>query len=133
MQWVCSVDLFPNEEAQVNLIVDPALSWTDQESSILTKVEETLAGEKLDAILCVAGGWAGGNAAAKGNWRLLETLGGSGLWGSIHSSWNLACSKVFHNWKLSCMSQPTIVYPNTYLQKNSLWQCFDPSRVFLEV
>jgi hypothetical protein len=28
-------------------------------------VESTLAGEKLDAILCVAGGWAGGNAANK--------------------------------------------------------------------
>ena len=31
------------------------------------QVEDTLNGEKLDAILCVAGGWAGGNAASKGD------------------------------------------------------------------
>jgi len=29
-------------------------------------VAEVLEGSKLDAVLCVAGGWAGGNAASKG-------------------------------------------------------------------
>lgn len=29
---------------------------------MLKKVDEALNGEKLDAIICVAGGWAGGNA-----------------------------------------------------------------------
>jgi len=38
-----------------------------QEEQLCGKVEEMLAGEKLDAIVCVAGGWAGGNAASKGN------------------------------------------------------------------
>ncbi|XP_033633553.1 dihydropteridine reductase-like [Asterias rubens] len=84
--WVCSVDLFPNEEAQVNLIVDPALSWTDQESSILTKVEETLAGEKLDAILCVAGGWAGGNAAAKALVKNSDLMCKQSVWTSVLSA-----------------------------------------------
>ncbi len=41
-------------------------SWTAQEQQVSQKVEETLAGEKVDAVLCVAGGWAGGNAASKG-------------------------------------------------------------------
>lgn len=31
-----------------------------------TKVEEVLKSDKLDAIVCVAGGWAGGNAASDG-------------------------------------------------------------------
>ena len=35
---------------------------------IQTKVEEILGGEKLDAIVCVAGGWAGGSARSKGSY-----------------------------------------------------------------
>ena len=30
------------------------------------KLDEELQSDKLDAIFCVAGGWAGGNAANKG-------------------------------------------------------------------
>ena len=70
-QWIGSIDLFPNEDAHANIIVDPAAAWTAQEQAISQKVEETLAGEKVDAILCVAGGWAGGNAASKGQWSRL--------------------------------------------------------------
>lgn len=33
----------------------------------MTQVGALLHGEKIDAIICVAGGWAGGNAASKGN------------------------------------------------------------------
>ena len=33
---------------------------------VCSKVEESLGSDKVDAILCVAGGWAGGNAASKG-------------------------------------------------------------------
>jgi len=66
LQWVGSIDLHPNEEAHANIIVDPAAAWIVQEQIISEKVEQSLGGEKLDAILCVAGGWAGGNAASKG-------------------------------------------------------------------
>lgn len=41
-------------------------SWTDQEQHVLTKVGDVLQENKLDAVICVAGGWAGGNAK-KGN------------------------------------------------------------------
>ena len=34
-------------------------------------MEDVLKEEKLEAILCVAGGWAGGNAASAGNTLLL--------------------------------------------------------------
>lgn len=38
-----------------------------QEKLVLSELEAKLNGEKLDAVICVAGGWAGGNAASKGN------------------------------------------------------------------
>lgn len=33
----------------------------------MTQVGSLLNGEKVDAVICVAGGWAGGNAASKGD------------------------------------------------------------------
>lgn len=41
-------------------------NWIEQESHVVDKVSQTLNGEKLDAVICVAGGWAGGNCK-KGN------------------------------------------------------------------
>lgn len=43
----------------------PGDSWTEQEEEITKHVEGMLGENKVDAILCVAGGWAGGNASAK--------------------------------------------------------------------
>ena len=62
MQWVGSIDLAENDKADVSIIVPKEGSWVDQESHVLQTVEKALNGEKLDAIICVAGGWAGGNA-----------------------------------------------------------------------
>jgi len=61
-QWVGSIDLSENEHADVSVVVPRDASWEDQESSVIGKVAESLAGNKLDAVICVAGGWAGGNA-----------------------------------------------------------------------
>jgi len=66
LQWVGSIDLVANEEASANIIVNPADTWADQEKAVADKVAEVLEGNKVDAVLCVAGGWAGGNAASKG-------------------------------------------------------------------
>lgn len=66
LQWVGSVDLVANEEASANIIINPADSWIDQGKAVADRVAEVLEGNKLDAVLCVAGGWAGGNAASKG-------------------------------------------------------------------
>ena len=65
-QWVGSIDLMPNENADANIIVKPCESWTQQEEEVCRDVEGVVGSEKLDAVFCVAGGWAGGNAAAKG-------------------------------------------------------------------
>ncbi|XP_034110119.1 dihydropteridine reductase [Drosophila sulfurigaster albostrigata] len=60
--WVGSIDLSENDKADVSVVVPRDASWEEQESSVIGKVAESLAGNKLDAVICVAGGWAGGNA-----------------------------------------------------------------------
>lgn len=60
--WVGCIDLAENESADVNIVVDRDADWVSQEQSVLSQVESSLKGDKLDAVICVAGGWAGGNA-----------------------------------------------------------------------
>ncbi|GBO04871.1 Dihydropteridine reductase [Araneus ventricosus] len=72
--WVGSIDMSANEEANANVIVKPNESWVDQESEVLSGVQEVLNQEKVDALICVAGGWAGGNAAAKGKNEVCHLL-----------------------------------------------------------
>ncbi|XP_043649680.1 dihydropteridine reductase [Drosophila teissieri] len=60
--WVGSIDLTENEKADVSIVVPRDAAWAEQEETVVSKVGESLAGEKLDAVICVAGGWAGGNA-----------------------------------------------------------------------
>lgn len=61
-QWVGSIDMAENDTADANIIVNRDANWIEQETTVLAKVEQELNGEKLDAVICVAGGWAGGNA-----------------------------------------------------------------------
>ena len=65
-KWTCNVDFMLNENADANVIVTNSENWVEQAKGIGTAVQNTLGAQKLDAILCVAGGWAGGNAAAEG-------------------------------------------------------------------
>lgn len=60
--WVGCIDLAENESADVNIVVDRDADWVSQEQNVLSQVESSLKGDKLDAVICVAGGWAGGNA-----------------------------------------------------------------------
>lgn len=62
-KWVVSIDLKENATAQANIIVDPAQSLDDQHKNIESRLAPLLGDTgRLDAILNVAGGWAGGNA-----------------------------------------------------------------------
>ncbi|XP_034244289.1 dihydropteridine reductase isoform X1 [Thrips palmi] len=63
--WVASIDMKEMEEADASIIVEPSENWTAQEKQVLAKVEEVLGSNKVEAIINVAGGWAGGNAASK--------------------------------------------------------------------
>lgn len=51
-----------NDQADVSIVVPRDATWTEQEQVVLDKVGDALQGNKLDAVICVAGGWAGGNA-----------------------------------------------------------------------
>eukprot|EP00128_Syssomonas_multiformis_P018752 Colp12_sorted_trinity150504_noHs@20350 len=62
---VLSVDLFANENADVNIVLSPSDDLDTQSTKVNAEVGVALADTKLDAVLCVAGGWAGGNASNK--------------------------------------------------------------------
>jgi dihydropteridine reductase len=62
-QWVGGIDMAENELADFNITIDRNADWVAQETQVLQKVNDALNGQKLDAVICVAGGWSGGNAA----------------------------------------------------------------------
>ncbi|PIO64162.1 hypothetical protein TELCIR_14221 [Teladorsagia circumcincta] len=63
-KWTLSIDLVANETANINVLVDGKEDWVSQETSIMSGVSAAL-DSPVDAIFCVAGGWAGGNAEAE--------------------------------------------------------------------
>lgn len=71
-----------NEEADANILVKPEESWVDQEQLVLTEVNKVLNGNLLDAVICVAGGWAGGNAAAKDFIKNADLMWRQSVWSS---------------------------------------------------
>lgn len=65
-QWVGSIDVNANDQADANILVKLDQSWTEQNASVLSEVSSAIGSDQVDAILCVAGGWAGGNAKSDG-------------------------------------------------------------------
>jgi hypothetical protein len=49
------VDLASNDSADANVIVDSSLDWGKQEELVCGEVDKILKGEKLEAILNMAG------------------------------------------------------------------------------
>jgi dihydropteridine reductase len=62
---VTSIDLKQNEQADVNITLGDGDSLEKQAELITQELQSSLKGESVDAILNVAGGWAGGNAGDK--------------------------------------------------------------------
>ncbi|EFO25938.1 dihydropteridine reductase-PC [Loa loa] len=84
--WALSIDVLRNETADANIVVNKDASWTEQEGFILKSIGETLNGERLDAILCVAGGWAGGSANSENMIKNSEILWKQNVWTSTISA-----------------------------------------------
>ncbi|KAI1278483.1 Dihydropteridine reductase [Halotydeus destructor] len=84
--WVGSLDLVENEDASASVVVKGDDSWEEQERSVVSQVDKVLAGSKLDAIVCVAGGWAGGNAAADDLVKNTELMIKQSVWSSVIAS-----------------------------------------------
>lgn len=84
--WVLSVDLFQNDLADANVIISGTSDWVEQGKEVATKVEEVLKNDKLDAIVCVAGGWAGGNAASNSLVKNCDLMCKQSIWSSVLAS-----------------------------------------------
>ncbi|XP_006629235.1 dihydropteridine reductase [Lepisosteus oculatus] len=84
--WVASVDITANEEANANVLVKITDSFTEQAEQVTADVSQLLGERKVDAILCVAGGWAGGSAKAKSLYKNCDLMWKQSVWTSSISS-----------------------------------------------
>ncbi|XP_043428826.1 dihydropteridine reductase [Prionailurus bengalensis] len=84
--WVASIDVVENEEASASVVVRMTDSFTEQADQVTAEVGKLLGEEKVDAILCVAGGWAGGNAKSKSLFKNCDLMWKQSMWTSIISS-----------------------------------------------
>nr|ACO15211.1 Dihydropteridine reductase [Caligus clemensi] len=81
--WILSVDTRANEKADANVIVDVTQDWCAQEQSVISDVSKVLSdGSKLDAIINVAGGWAGGSAKSKEFIKNADLMWKQSVWSS---------------------------------------------------
>ncbi|XP_012230000.1 dihydropteridine reductase [Linepithema humile] len=81
--WVGSIDMKPNEQANANIIVNPDNNWQEQQTEILAQIKDVLKDGKVDGIICVAGGWAGGNAAHKDFVKNSDLMWKQSVWSSV--------------------------------------------------
>ncbi|KAM8940418.1 dihydropteridine reductase [Pelodytes ibericus] len=84
--WVASIDVTENAAASASIVVKLSDSFTEQSDQVSTAVEKLLDGQKVDAILCVAGGWSGGSAKAKSFYRSCDQMWKQSVWTSAISS-----------------------------------------------
>ncbi|KAF9159869.1 hypothetical protein BGX20_002757, partial [Mortierella sp. AD010] len=77
-QWaVTSIDFFANQEATTNVLLEKSDSLEEQGKRVVDAIPGP-----IDAIVCVAGGWAGGNAASDELFSTSELMWKQ----SVHSS-----------------------------------------------
>ncbi|XP_019900762.1 quinoid dihydropteridine reductase a isoform X2 [Esox lucius] len=84
--WVASIDIVANEEANVNVLVKLSESFTEQAGQVTADVAQLLGDQKVEAILCVAGGWAGGNCSSKDLYKNCDMMWKQSVWTSTISS-----------------------------------------------
>merc|ERR1711934_1161105 len=83
---VCSVDINPNDAANENVLVDPNLSWTEQESSVCKSIATLLQDTKVETIINMAGGWAGGSASSDDFIKNADLMWKQSVWSSAISA-----------------------------------------------
>lgn len=76
------MDHFPNEDADSNVVVQSSEVWTTQHDAVLQGVAKVLNDNKVDALICVAGGWAGGNSSSADFIKNCDSLWKSSVWTS---------------------------------------------------
>jgi NAD(P)-dependent dehydrogenase (short-subunit alcohol dehydrogenase family) len=80
---VGSIDFVANESADYNILLQNSLNLEEQGECVKNGVPEGL---KLDAVVCVAGGWAGGSAASKDFLKNSNLMMQQSLWTSLIAS-----------------------------------------------
>ncbi|GAB1605820.1 dihydropteridine reductase-like [Argonauta hians] len=83
--WVGSIDRMDNEEANFNVKVTGSTLF-EQKDEIAKSLATCLGESKLDAIFCVAGGWAGGNAGSKDFLKSADDMWKQSVWSSVIAS-----------------------------------------------
>eukprot|EP00051_Salpingoeca_urceolata_P025841 m.470911 g.470911 ORF g.470911 m.470911 type:complete len:236 (-) comp20372_c0_seq3:1587-2294(-) len=83
---VTSVDLVVNEQADSNVVVSTQDSWQEQARKVQEQVNTSLSGEKLGAVICVAGGWAGGNALSEDLVVAADLMWRQSVWPAVISA-----------------------------------------------
>lgn len=87
--WVCSVDLAANDEADANVLVNPKDDWLTQETVVTDAVQKLLGdagAKKLDSVLNMAGGWAGGCASSDDFIKNADMMWKQSVWSSTISA-----------------------------------------------
>ncbi|XP_049898821.1 quinoid dihydropteridine reductase a [Epinephelus moara] len=84
--WVACIDMAANNEANENVIVKLSESFTEQAGQVTADVAQLLGEQKVDAILCVAGGWAGGSCSSKDLYKNTDLMWKQSVWTSTISS-----------------------------------------------
>eukprot|EP00912_Choanoflagellata_sp_UC4_P001054 UC4_evm3s649 len=80
---VISIDIRPNEVADTNIVLNLESTWQEQASHISTVLENNIGDGKIKGIFCVAGGWAGGNAASSDIIKNTELMYKQSVWSSV--------------------------------------------------
>ena len=85
--WVLSIDMKENQNADANIVVTAAENAESQGEHIEKSLQPLIASDehKLDAILNVAGGWAGGNAGSDKFLHNCDLMWRQSVWSSIIS------------------------------------------------
>lgn len=81
--WVCSIDMRQNEAADENITVDVTADLLQQQEHVTKQIQTILNASKVDAVLCVAGGWAGGNAASEEFIKNYDMMTKQSAWTSV--------------------------------------------------
>lgn len=105
---VTSIDLSANENADENVIITCLNDWGEQQKEIVTKLGDILKEDKVDGIMCVAGGWAGGNAGSKDYIKNCDMMWKQSVWSSTIAG-NLAAKFLSENGVLALTgAQPAL-------------------------
>lgn len=89
--FVLSIDIeacgsHPDASESIGIKMDNMNSLLAQESQILSETKAILGDKKVDAIICVAGGWAGGNASSEDLVKNTDSMLKQSVWPSIIST-----------------------------------------------